>query len=196
MAEHLADDAILVRRALGGDREAFGELVGRYERVLGALCRQKLRDAAEAEDVVQEAFLKAYTALDSLKDPERFGPWLYGIAFRAAVDQLRRRGRTGRVLSLDRYRAGGGNDPADPTEDAHEKAQRREQAERVLDTLGELPVKYRLVLTLRYQRQMAYKEIAAHLGEPAGTVANRLHRAMAMLKDRLQVRVDSSPDIS
>lgn len=184
---HEPADGELVRRALAGDTGAFGALIERYERVIGSLCRQKVGRATDAEDVVQEAFLKAFAKLDTLGDPDRFGPWVYGIAFRAAVDHHRRRGRSGRIVSLEMFRDEGGHDPPDGHESAPEAALRREEAERVLEAVGALPDRYRLVLTLRYQGHMSYREIAEHLGEPDGTVANRLHRAVHMLRERLGV---------
>jgi RNA polymerase sigma-70 factor (ECF subfamily) len=172
-------DGELVRRALAGDRGAFGDLVERYERVVGVLAFQKVGNRTDAEDVAQEAFLKAYAALDELKDPERFGSWLYGIVFRAAVDVLRRRSRRGPIVPIE------GVDLV-AAERTDGEAARREQAERVVAAVGELPDKYRLVLTLRYQRMLSYQEIAEHLGEPAGTIANRIHRAANMLRERLR----------
>lgn len=172
-------DAELVRRTLAGDRGAFGALVGRYERVVGALAFQKVGNSADAEDVAQESFLKAYAALGELDDPGKFGSWLYGIAFRASIDVLRRRGRRGPVVPIDAAK-----EPLDPR--AGDDAARRDEAERVQAALGAIPDKYRLVLTLRYQQHMSYEEIARHLGEPAGTVANRIHRAAKMMRERLE----------
>lgn len=184
-------DGTLVRRALAGDRAAFGDLCDRYARIVGVLALQKVGNAGDAEDVVQEAFLKAYAALGELEDPERFGSWLYGIAFRAAIDHHRRRERRGGgALSLDALRERQ-VDLAAADEPAVDGLARRESSARVLEALGALPDKYRLVLTLRYQAALSYKEIAEHLGEPPGTVANRIHRAAAMLKERLRAFVES-----
>jgi RNA polymerase sigma-70 factor (ECF subfamily) len=183
-------DGDLVRRTRSGDRAAFGDLCDRYAKVVGVLAYQKIGNAGEAEDVVQEAFLKAYAALDELEDPERFGSWLYGIAFRAAIDWHRRRGRRGPSVSLD---AGDGRrlELAAGGEAAVDGLLRDESARKVLEALGALPEKYRLVLTLRYLRAMSYKEIAEHLGEPAGTVANRIHRAAGLLREKLRSLVEA-----
>ncbi len=188
-----ASDGELVRRTLAGEREAFGDLCDRYARVLGVLALQKVGNPADAEDVVQEALLKAYAALEELEDPERFGSWIYGIAFRAAVDLHRRRGRcAGSPVSLEALRearaepaAAGGAGAA------HEEAERRESAAKVMEALGALPERYRLVLTLRYHEMLSYREIAEHLGEPPGTISNRIHRAAAMLRERLRAFVES-----
>lgn len=183
-------DADLVRRTLAGDREAFGDLCDRYARVIGVLALQKVGNAADADDVAQEAFLKAYGALGELEDHERFGSWLYGIAFRAAIDCHRRRGRRGGpAVSLEclrdqRVELATGDGPA------IDGLERRESSERVLEAVGALPEKYGLVLTLRYMKMMSYREIAEHLGEPAGTVSNRIHRAAAMLREKLRSLIE------
>jgi RNA polymerase sigma-70 factor (ECF subfamily) len=179
LSQARATDGQLVRQALEGNRDAFGELVSRYERIVAVLALQKVGNRADAEDVAQEAFLKAYAALGELRDVERFGSWLYGIAFRAALDQRRRRARRREPVAIDSIEALAGPE-------VECEAARREECERVLEALGELPDKYRLVLTLRYQAMMRYQEIADHLGEPAGTISNRIHRAANILRERLR----------
>jgi RNA polymerase sigma-70 factor (ECF subfamily) len=179
LAEDRPSDGDLVRRSLAGDRGAFGDLVGRYERLVSVLAFQKVGNRADAEDVAQEAFFKAFAALGELKEPERFGSWLYGIVFRAGVDTLRRRARRGPPVAIEDV------EPVSALRTEGE-ASRREEAEQVVAAVGALPDKYRLVLTLRYQEMLSYQEIAAHLGEPAGTIANRLHRAANLLRDRLK----------
>lgn len=193
------EDAALVARTLDGDRAAFGELAARYGRLIAVLAYQKVGNRADAEDIAQEALLRAYDALGELKDRERFGPWLYNIAFRLAIDHLRGRGRGGRAatgcVSLDALRddrsfeveARGGEDGT------VEAAERQEERQRVLSALEELPDKYRLALTLRYLRGLSYRAIASHLSEPPGTIANRLFRAARMLRERLKAFAPDPP---
>jgi len=184
-----AEDAAAVARVRAGDQAAFGDLVDRHEGVVGALVRQRVPTVQDAEDVVQEAFLKAFRSLESLRDPRRFGPWLYGIAARAAIDHWRRRGRGGAPISLDALRLGGAPDPPSHHAAATEGVERREDAKRVLAAVGALPDRYRVVLTLRYLRHLSYRQIAAQLQEPDGTIANRLHRGLRLLKARLLTAV-------
>ena len=187
-------DADLVRRTLAGDREGFGALCDRYARMVGVLAFQKVGNVTDAEDVAQEAFLKAYAALGELADAARFGSWLYGIALRCSIDHHRRRERRGESgrLSLDAMQASG-KEPAGRDEEAVDALVGAESAERVLAAVGELPDAYRVVLTLRYLQERSYKEIAAHLQEPPGTVANRLHRAVGLLRERLRSLVEGGP---
>ncbi len=176
-----------MERALAGDADAFGVLAERYYRMISVLALQKTGQRADAEDIVQEALIRAYRALGSLRDGAKFAAWLYNITFKLCIDWSRRRERREGTFQLGddalvraesgRYRRGEGDvSQALETADEHRKA---------LGAMGGLPEKYRLVMTLRYVRKMSYKEIALHLGEPTGTVANRLHRAMKMVQHRL-----------
>ena len=175
------DDGALVRGSLQGEEEAFGQLIDRYWQVISALAHQKVPNVQDAEDIVQETFYKAYRSLASLRDRNKFGSWLYNIAFKLCIDRHRERQRKW-ALSLDRLTEGNYQIPANGNEPGHD--------EEVRDTLREamrsLPDKYRLVITLRYLKSMSYKEIADHLGEPQGTISNRLFRASEMLRGILK----------
>lgn len=179
-------DRALVERAVEGDREAFGVLADRYYRMVWILAFQKTRHRSDAEDIVQEAFVRAYRSLGSLRDGAKFASWLYNITLKLCIDWVRRRDRRDPTVPLDEELLGksesGRYSRVPPVGAALEAA---EEQERVLGEVGDLPDKYRLVVTLRYVERMSYKEIAAHLDEPAGTIANRLHRAIKMLQDRV-----------
>lgn len=170
-----ADDAELVRRTLDGDRDAYAALVERYRRVIYALALQRVQQSADAEDVAQEAFIKAYRSLHALREPERFSSWLYGITMRSAVDWLRVRGRSPEPVDPDVYA------PA-----FHDNAELRELIEAVMRAVGELSDAHRLVVTLRYVQGWSAKEIAERLGESRVAVRSRLFKAMQMLRRRLR----------
>ncbi|GIW71600.1 MAG: hypothetical protein KatS3mg102_1142 [Planctomycetota bacterium] len=183
-ADSPPSDAALVERARAGDREAFGALVARYDKVVGLLCLQKLGRRADADDATQETFLKAFAALEELSEPARFGPWLYHIAFRVAIDHLRRRRRRRRagLRSLEQLCASGSElEPVAGAGAAEAAAVRREQAEQIMAAIGMLPDKYRLALTLRYYEHMSYREIARAPGRARGhgrqPAAPRTHAA-------------------
>jgi RNA polymerase sigma-70 factor (ECF subfamily) len=169
------DDAELVAAALDGDRDAFAALVDRYRRPVYALALQRVQQTADAEDVAQEAFVKAYRSLHTLREPLRFASWLYGIAMRCAMDYLRLRGRQP-VMSdvVDIYA------PA-----FYENQELRELVETVMSALGELPDAQRLVVTLRYLEGLDPKAIAERLGESRLAVRSRLFKAMQVLRRRL-----------
>lgn len=175
-----------MERALQGDREAFGVLAARYYRMISVLALQRTGHRTDAEDIAQEALIRAYRALGALRDGDRFAAWLYNITLKLCIDWMRRRERRDPPLPIDEE----GDVPASRSArlarpDVSDALERDEERQRILGTIGALPDKYRLVVTLRYMRRMSYKEIAVHLGEPPGTVANRLHRATRMLQERL-----------
>jgi RNA polymerase sigma-70 factor, ECF subfamily len=179
-------DTLLVERALQGDREAFGQLAERYYRMISTLALQRTNHRADAEDIVQEAYVRAYRALGSLRDGARFGAWLYNITLKLCLDWARRRERRDGTVpyddqSLPHATSGRLPRPASPGSEL----EAHDEQTRVLSAVGGLPDKYRLIVTLRYVKKMSYKDIAEHLGEPAGTIANRLHRATKMLQDKL-----------
>jgi RNA polymerase sigma-70 factor (ECF subfamily) len=186
-------DHDLVERSLQGDRDAFGQLAERYYRMVSVLALQKTGHRADAEDIVQEAYVRAYRALGSLREGSRFAAWIYNITLKLCIDWLRRRERRDGTVPFDddsaahstsgrlsRSALGGGVGDA---------LEARDEQAHILRAMGALPDKYRLVITLRYVRKMSYKDIAEHLGEPPGTIANRLHRATRLLQDRLGRRV-------
>ena len=176
------DDAALVRDTLQGDKAAFGQLIDRYWQVISVLALQKVSNSQDGEDIVQETFYKAYRSLDTLRERKKFGSWLYNIAFKLCIDRHRERQRKW-TLSLDRLAEGNFQlEDGNGTDPGHQ--------EEIRDTLREamqsLPDKYRLVITLRYLKNMSYKEIAKHLEEPQGTISNRLFRASEMLRGLLK----------
>ncbi|MCA8920846.1 MAG: RNA polymerase sigma factor [Planctomycetes bacterium] len=178
------NDAMLVARALEGDRASFGRLADRYFRMLWVLAYQKTQSSADADDLVQEALVRGYRSLSTLRDPERFGAWLYNIAFKLCLDWLRKKKRSKDVVLNEQVlaHAHSGRIKRQAVEANLEDA---EQRDRVMAAVGALSDKYRLVITLRYVNRLSYQEIADHLGEPMGTIANRLHRATHMLREQL-----------
>jgi RNA polymerase sigma-70 factor (ECF subfamily) len=172
-------DAELVGRAKGGDRAAFGQLAERYYRMVSVLAFQKVRNRADAEDAVQESFVRAYRALESLREAEKFGGWLCQIALKICLDHGRKKGRHEAPVPLDEKNQA---DPAAREAPALAAMEAEEEQNKVARAIASLPDKYRIVVTLRYVEKKSYKEIAALLGEPDGTVANRIHRAVKMLQ--------------
>jgi RNA polymerase sigma factor (sigma-70 family) len=174
-------DTALVAASLAGDHAAFGELADRHAPRLTALAGRLLGDAVEAEDLTQETLLQAYLGLDRLRDPERFSSWIYGIAVNLAKMRLRsRRNGTRPALDATRLAALVAADPSPA-----EIVETREVWSLVASAVNVLPVAQRRAVLLHYVDGLSCEEIAALLGEPAGTVRVRLHRARARLRDRL-----------
>lgn len=182
------EDADLVRRCLSGDQRACRDLVRRYERPVYSVLMRVVRRSEDAEDLVQETFVKVFKALDRY-DPERpFAAWIFTIASRLAIDHFRR--RRVQTVSLNVTDPGSGEDRTMDVEDPGLKpdeitsnAEEELQASALIDSL---PEHYRIVVLLRHQQDLSYDEIAEALHLPLGTVKARIHRARALLKDKIQ----------
>lgn len=175
-------DGNLVRRALEGEREAFGSLVERYERYVHAIALSVLGDAEVARDAGQEAFLRAYASLSGLKEPDWFRHWLASIARNAATDERRRVTRIechSEVLSVEeRPTVVSGADPV-------ANAQTGELAERVLAAIRALPEIYHVPLLLRYVERIDYAGIAVAMGTSRDAVRGLLYRGNRLLREKL-----------
>jgi len=189
-------DLDAVERCLAGEREAFGEIVERWQdRIYGAVLRM-VRDRELAHDLAQETFLRAYAKLSSFRGGAAVGTWLYTIALNQVRSEMRKRSaqKYGSPLSLDALRGGDGDDgpryeAASDAPTAEERAATREHCELLLEELARLDDEHREVLVLREFEDLPYDEIASVLDVPVGTVRSRLHRARGELRERLRGRV-------
>jgi RNA polymerase sigma-70 factor, ECF subfamily len=172
-------DAELARRAVGGDRSAFGELVERHTRQAAALAYALVRDREKARDMTQEAFLEAFQALGGLREPARFGAWLAGIVRRRCIYAIRRERRAARAMAVR-----SGVPPPEPPGPEGVLARMDEEA-RLLTALGRLSRRYREVLVLRHLEGRSYAEMAEALGLSVAAVEKRLTRARAILRREL-----------
>ncbi|HMB71240.1 MAG TPA: sigma-70 family RNA polymerase sigma factor [bacterium] len=173
-----ADDREWILRARRGDREAFGRLVRCYQRRIHGLGVRLLRDRDEADDLVQETFVRAWRALGRF-DPERpFLPWLIRIATNRAMSllEIRRRRPTEEL----------GDSIPDSGPSPQEEAERKRLHREVRREVDCLPEDQRVVLILRASEDLSYREIAEVLGVPIGTVMSRLSRARETLRKRVR----------
>jgi RNA polymerase sigma-70 factor (ECF subfamily) len=171
-------DADLVHKALGGEACAFEALVDRHWERLYVLAVHAGLSNAEAEDVVQEAFIQAYRRLAGLRDPARFGAWLYTTAVRIGHEKRAASVAAGPLPERAAERAGCAAGPAASAEAAETHAL-------VRAAVASLPEHYRVAVILRFFNGMSCEQIAEHLGEPVGTVWTHLHRANELLRARL-----------
>jgi RNA polymerase sigma-70 factor, ECF subfamily len=147
-----------------------------------------VRVAEDAEDLTQETFVRMFKALDRYDPSRPFPAWLLTIAARLSIDQLRRR----RVKTVSLFRSEPGSeeehaiDLEDPGPGPEELAVRGEEARSAEALIGALPEHYRIVVVLRHQQGLSYEEISEALRLPLGTVKARIHRARALLKERLE----------
>ena len=179
------DDRRLIADCLAGKRDAFGELVTRYQTRLFNAAVRLVDSPEDAADVVQEAFLNAYQALHSFKGDAEFFTWLYRIAFNTAISQKRKRRS---AISLDAVGSSEHSlEPDDPSEYVRPGAalERSEEESRLQEALNRLSHEHRDVLVLKDLEGLKYEEIAEILGVPIGTIRSRLHRARLELRDLL-----------
>jgi RNA polymerase sigma factor (sigma-70 family) len=168
-----ATDRGLVSSALGGDEQAFAQLVERHRDRVRVTAYRVLGDWTEADDVAQEALLAAHATLDRLRDPERFGGWLAAIGANRA--KMRLRSRRAGWTSLDELAGGVAAPSAEPSEDD----------ESVREALAALSAPQREAVLLHYVEGLSTAEIAARRGESPGAVRVRLHRARGRLRSSL-----------
>jgi RNA polymerase sigma-70 factor (ECF subfamily) len=179
------EEAGLVEAAQRGDQAAFAEIVRHFQRAVYRVAYGLTRNAADADDLAQETFVRAYRAIGRFRAGEPLYPWLARIAVNQAYSLHRRRKRrpessieplveAGRQFAMN----------ADPADHA-EVAERHRQLQ---SAFAELSPEHQAVLTLRVVEGMSYDEIAESVGVPSGTVMSRLSRARAELKARLKAR--------
>src|SRR6266481_9315808 len=188
-------DVELVRQAQKGDAAAFAELVGRHQRQLYRLALRMTGSEADAQEVLQEAFLNAYQKLPNFRGEAQFSSWLYRIAANSALMRLRRKRRapdalTDQPLELSgpRFSAEGYLEPtssSDWSQRADEKMMSGELGEAINKAVAELPDDYRTVFLLKDVDGLSNEDIADALNLTVPAVKSRLHRARLALREKL-----------
>jgi RNA polymerase sigma-70 factor (ECF subfamily) len=176
----LVDERALVAAACGGDAVSFGALVERYQEPAFRAAWLILRDAQAAEDVAQEAFVRAYRQMHRFREDAPFRPWLLRIVQNLALNELRAQQRRGGLFDRVSRMTPRVADPPDAQVAA------ADESERVLRAMDELPPDDRTILHLRYFLELPEREIAEAIGRPAGTVKSRLHRASQRLREVIE----------
>ncbi len=189
-------DEDLVAFIRRGETAAFAAIMQRYNRRLYRVARGIVRDDAEAEDVLQEAYVRAFAALAEFRGDASLSTWLTRIVLNEALGRFRRRRPSEDLEALDRaVQSGdtrvimfpGATVPTDP-----ESAAARAQIRRLLEAaIDELPDPFRLVFVMRDIEEMSIDETAVHLGLRPETVKTRLHRARRMLREALDSKLAS-----
>ena len=186
------EDAALVQQFRQGDMQAFGALVAKYQDRIFTMVLRMCPNRAEAEELAQEAFLRAMERIDQFRGQSRFYTWLFRIAANLTLSHRRRAGRV-KFRSIDLMDEAGGSQAAGLAEEAagrrpgrpDEAAMTLETQRRVLAAMDDLDDEFRIVLVLRDIEDMEYDQIAQVLDLPAGTVKSRLHRARGTLREKL-----------
>jgi RNA polymerase sigma factor RpoE len=196
MSEREIDQA-LVERAQAGDRQAFEQLVGKYQRKLGRLLSRFIHDHAEVEDLTQEAFIKAYRALPTFRGESAFYTWLYRIGINTVKNHLLAKGR--RAPTSTEF----DTDEAESFENAEylhdmntpERLLLSKQIGQAVNAAMEsLPKELHHAIVLREIEGLSYEEIAVEMDCPIGTVRSRIFRAREAVAEKLRPLLDTAPD--
>ena len=177
-------DAQLVAAARTGDTVAYGELVNRHQSAVNNLARTMVRDFQHAEDLAQDTFLKAYSYLGDLQEPDKFGGWILTILRHTALDFLRARKDSVSLETLQQD----GFEPQDPAPEDPQFAavESHEEEMRVMEALQSLRADYREIIMLKHVERLSYKEIAERVNMTVSGVGEKLSRVRALLKQRLE----------
>ncbi|MCO7125301.1 RNA polymerase sigma factor SigW [Sporolactobacillus shoreicorticis] len=177
----------LIKKIRKGDQQAFAELVERYKNSVFAICLRMVGNAQEAEDLSQEAFIRAYNRIDQYDHDRKFSTWLFRIATNLSIDFLRRRKNN---VSLDAVVPGTeglslNTMLPDEGEQPEDQMVRKETEEMVQEQIKRLPDKYRSAIVLKYIEDLSLKEISEIMEIPVGTVKTRIHRGREMLRKNM-----------
>lgn len=186
------DDQTLILATRSGDRASFGRLVVKYQDRLFNSVVQLLRQELDAQDVVQEAFVMAYTKLHLFQGHSSFYTWLFRIARNLAITRLRSK-KTMVSLDVGTTENDGQSLPVAVIDDQprpDETLERREEIVRLHQALGRLSEEHRAILVLRELEDLDYDAISDILQIPVGTVRSRLHRARLQLREELERMMD------
>lgn len=178
----------LVERARKGDHDAFAELAGAAISRLDSAAWLILRDAEQAKDAVQNALVRAWRDLPTLRDPDRFDAWLHRLLVRACIDEVRRLRRHRVDVELTNL------DIASPSIAGHESTiADRDQLER---GFLRLDPEMRAVIVLHHYLDLPLPAVASSLGIPLGTAKSRLHRALGLMRAALDADARPTPDLA
>jgi RNA polymerase sigma-70 factor (ECF subfamily) len=190
-----ASDAELVERVLfENDLDSFARLVERYHKRVYALCYSIVSDWAEAQDLAQETFVKAWIDLRKLREPAKFGPWLRRVTFGTAMDWLKGfkpelYRSMAQAADLDGFEAALASDDATPSQ----AVENIELAEQLNRAIASLPVKYRVPFVLFQVDGLSHGRVAEFLEMKPNTVMSRVHRAREILKEQLAIHYKEFP---
>ena len=181
-------DTQLVKRVQQGDKQAFNLLVLKYQYRIQAVVSRFIKDHAEVQDVAQEAFIKAYRAIQNFRGESQFYTWLYRIAVNTAKNHLVTRNRRPpsndiEIGDADMY---GGSEYLEDNDTPEAEMCRGELEAEVFRAMSDLPEDLRTAITLREIEGMSYEEIADVMDCPIGTVRSRIFRARDAITEKIK----------
>ena len=189
-------DQALVERVQAGEKRAFDLLVRKYQHRIISVVTRYVSDWSEAQDVAQEAFIRAYRAIGAFRGDSAFYTWIYKIAINTAKNHLVSKGRRppiGDIAIDDAVQLEGASQLRDRA--TPERELLRQEIERtVFDTVEQLPEELRTAITLREVDGLSYEEIAEAMDRPIGTVRSRIFRAREAIDEKLRPLLSDNED--
>ncbi len=186
------NDNALILRVKNGDKQAFNLLVSKYQYRIRSLVGRLVKDSAEQEDIVQEAFIKAYRAIGRFRGDSAFYTWLYRIALNTAKNHLAAAARRPPAHDVDINDDASMRTPARLTETntPEAMAQNDQLVEAIRTAIRALPEELRQAITLRELEGLHYEDIAVAMGCPIGTVRSRIFRAREAIQKAMEPLMD------
>ena len=186
------EDRQLIDMALQGDEKAFETLLNKYRNLVFSIMIKMVRNHQEAEDLTQEAFMKAFNSLSSFNDEFAFSTWLMKIASNNCIDFLRKRKlRTYSIHEPIQYKDEKIEiDIPDHEPTPEKQLLQSERAKMIQSAIDELPERYRYVILLRHKEEKSYEEISEILNLPLGTVKAQIFRAREILNKKLKTLIN------
>ncbi|MDZ7719456.1 MAG: sigma-70 family RNA polymerase sigma factor [Balneolaceae bacterium] len=181
------EDDKFVKRAIEGDQDAYKELMDKYQKPLYFHVLKMVRNHEQVEDLVQEAFMKAFKNLNSYNTDYAFSTWLYRITTNHTIDYLRKKKlKTTSINDPVKTREGEMEIQISDDAETDRSIIRKERKEIIHNAINNLPEKYRRVIEMRHLQELSYQEIADQLDLPLGTVKAHIFRAREMLYRELK----------
>jgi len=186
--QEIIPDIELIKLALEGDQQAYTEILKKYRAPLYNLLYRMVKNKMETEDLVQEAFIKAFNSLASFNDDYAFSTWLYKIAINNCIDHFRKKKL--KTFPIDKpIESKDGNIKREFPDVSYQPDKfllSKEKDKLIDEAIQNLPEKYRTAILLRHSEDKSYEEISEIMGIPLGTVKARIFRAREMLKKQLK----------
>jgi len=175
----MEQEQLSIQQVLAGDKQAYAHIINKYKNQLYATILRMTKNPQDAQDLVQDAFIKVYRNLDKYDASGSFSSWLYRVAINHCMDEFRKKRYSMTQIEIDEERVVEPNHP----ELVFLKKEKSRQLERLIATL---PEDERLIILLRYVNEISYEEISEVMGVPLATVRNKLHRAKKKMRETVK----------
>lgn len=173
------EDLKWIKEVLAGNKQVFSHIINKYKNPLYATILRMTKNPDNAQDLVQEAFIKVYNQLGKFEQKGSFSNWLYRVAINHCMDEFRKKSYTTKKVELDETKVVNSNHP----EVIFLKKEKSRQLEKLIATL---PEDERMIILLRYVNELGYKEISEMMDLPLTNVRNKLHRAKKKMREQVK----------